>query len=112
MITIKRTHGGDVLLMKTILRQKLETTGYAFRQVRRTDIGKVFRQHPDALDGIIQATLPGKYAGEPYHTDVWPMRVFPAGYQDQPMYMMIGCCYFDAIETAKIRRWALRKRKV
>lgn len=110
MITLKRTHGNDFLLMKTLLRQRLMPVcagppPFLFRQARRSQIARAFRLQ---AQGRILGFIDGKYSDEGWYSEKWQVHIAGAG---SGRLLSIGCVIFNFAETEQIRKWALAKRR-
>lgn len=89
-----------------------------YREVRRTDIARLFNMEPFQGDGTLTAggypigtrmlDIPGRYSDEVWRPYIWTAVVGP---DYKTGGLSIGCQYFNREEAKKIRRWALRKRK-
>ena len=102
MIVLKRFYGEHFQLLKDQLRQVPPTYGYkwraVWRAVRRADLAKLFR-----AEGKIRAEHLNAYFSDGDEFERHWLTVYDG------RTLAIGCQYFDAEETTKIRRWALRK---
>jgi hypothetical protein len=94
MITLKRAHGRNIILMKRTLRQLL-FDGY-WREVKRSQVARALRGGEKWLDGHCKGWSWGKCR--------WFFRAPDGG-----RIICIGCVYFSKSETKKILKWALAK---
>lgn len=82
-----------------------------FREVKRSDLARVFKMDPNGSGEFIGSRamlIDGRYSDEGWRRNLW--RVFvDADYSTGRMN--IGCQSFSREETARIQRWALRKRR-
>lgn len=103
---LKREDGCHFLLMPRFFRQILTNeagfTGYYYRQTKRAELKKFFKGLPSTDIDLFTMSIGGHYSGERYYHSMW----FVKFYGDSKT-MCIGCQFFTASETRKIRRWAL-----
>ena len=98
MIVLKRSYGEHFQLLKDQLRQVQPNYSYKWRAVRRADLAKLFR-----AEGKIRVKNLNVYFGDGDELERHWLTIYDG------RTLAIGCQYFDAEETTKIRRWALRK---
>ena len=106
MIILKIDGNRNFHLMPTTLRQIL--TYHGWRQVRRSDLYKFFKKvgSTERFTSVVTG-IKGQYQRNKIYSDMgWFVDYY---YFDQTM--CIGCEYFNAEDTATIRRWALAKRR-
>lgn len=99
MIVFKRERGENFYLLPLLLRQKRCVSGY--RQTRRSEIARVFRQC-EKEENIVQ--IAGMYHGIKWDPTMWSAQIIGG-------QLVIGCQSFTLAETQQLRRWALAKRK-
>jgi len=98
MVVLKRSWGEHFQLRKDQLQQLLPSYSYKWRAVQRTDLAKLFRSK-----GRVRSRQLGASFGDKTKTTFG--MAWLAIYNGKTL--SIGCQYFDAKETTKIRRWAL-----
>lgn len=111
-----KTPGGDRIQLRSQVLRNIRPK-HAYRQVRRADLAKLFRQ--PLLDGVRVRSIDGQIEGNPWSRKMWSaiihgpdlVYIYHQFFISLANCLSIGCIDFSVKQTQQIRDWALKVRK-